>query len=130
MFITLIDRHADPRLDGHLQFSRPCTIKQGHTFRLLVHIDSIEDHSFYHCPAEQLCAEGRVQFREFRWTPGHLDGDMDADDVRMVPHFCRPSDGLTRRPWDDDDAYRDRGRPRRREFLESVLRNQVVSFLV
>jgi hypothetical protein len=46
MFLILIDRHADPRLDGHLQISRSHTIKQGHTFRLLIHIDSIEDLPF------------------------------------------------------------------------------------
>jgi hypothetical protein len=63
-----------------------------------------------------------VQFREFRWTPGQLDGDMDVEDVRMVPRFCRPSDGLIRCPRGDDDVDRDHGRPRRREYLRSVSR--------
>jgi hypothetical protein len=60
MFLTLNDRHADPRLDVHLQFSRQCTVKQGHTFRVLIHIDSIEYLLFYHHSAEQLSAEGIV----------------------------------------------------------------------
>jgi hypothetical protein len=63
-----------------------------------------------------------VQFREFRWTPGRLDGDMDDDDVRMAPRFCRPSDGSVHRPHVDDDADRDRSRPRRRELLGSFSR--------
>jgi hypothetical protein len=122
LFLTLIDRHADPRLDGQPQFSRPRNVKQGHTFMMLIHTDFIEGLSFYQRPAEQLSAEGRVQFREFRWIPGHLDGDMDDDDVKMAPRFYRPSDGLIRRPRDDDDADRDRGRPCRRELLGSVSR--------
>jgi hypothetical protein len=121
MYLTLADRHADPRLDVHLQFL-PCTMKQGHTFRLLIHIDSIEDLSFYHRPADQLNAEGRVQLREFCWALGHLDGDMDDDDVRMAPRFYRSSDGPIRRHRDEDDADRDCGCPRHRELLGSISR--------
>jgi hypothetical protein len=85
VYLTLTDRHADPRLDAHIQFSRPRTLKQGHTFRVLRHIDSIEDLSFYHHPAEQLLADGRVQFREFHWRPGHPDGAME--EVPRPPSF-------------------------------------------
>jgi hypothetical protein len=97
-------------------------MKQGHTFRLLIHIDSIEDLSFYHRPADQLNAEGRVQLREFCWALGHLDGDMDDDDVRMALRFYRSSDGPIRRHRDEDDADRDCGCPRHRELLGSISR--------
>jgi hypothetical protein len=80
VYLTLTDRHGDPRFDAQLHFSRPRNIKFGHTFRVLIRIDSVEDLMFYNHPPEQLLAEGKTQLREFFWRPGQLDGDMEDED--------------------------------------------------
>jgi hypothetical protein len=59
-YLTLVDRPGDPRLDAHMHFSRPWNVKRGHVFRILVHIDSVEDLSFYHQPQDQLIADGKI----------------------------------------------------------------------
>jgi hypothetical protein len=66
VYLTLSDRFGDPGLDAQLHFSWPRTVKRGQIFRILVHIDSVEDLCFYHQPTKQLRVEGRIQLREFR----------------------------------------------------------------
>jgi hypothetical protein len=60
VYLTLSDRHENLRLDAQMHFSGHHNVKQGHTFRVLLHIDSIEDLMFYHHSSEQLALEGRV----------------------------------------------------------------------
>jgi hypothetical protein len=122
VYLTLTDRHGDPSLDVQLHFTRPRNVKKGHTFRVLVHIDSVEDLRFFHHPAEQLMVGGKVQFREFCWHPGRPNGDMGEEDFRMVQRYCRPKREPEHRSRDDDEGDRVRGHPRRRELLGGVLR--------
>jgi hypothetical protein len=42
-------------------------MKSAHVFRVIVHIDVVEDLSFYHFPRDDLIADGKVPWREFSW---------------------------------------------------------------
>jgi hypothetical protein len=54
VYVTLSGWFGNPALDAQLHFSRPRTMKHGQVFRILVHVDSVEDLMFYHHPPEQL----------------------------------------------------------------------------
>jgi hypothetical protein len=99
--------HNDPGLDAQLHFSRPRNIKFGQTFKVLIHIDSVEDLMFYHHPPEKLLAQGKTQLREFFWTPGQLDGDMVDEDIRLVERHYRPDRDPRRCRRGDSDEDRD-----------------------
>jgi hypothetical protein len=60
VFLTLTDRQGDPRIDAQLQFIRPHNVKHGQVFKVIIHIDSVEDLMFHHQPHEQRIAEGKV----------------------------------------------------------------------
>jgi hypothetical protein len=120
VYLTLIDRHHELRLDAQLHFSRPRNIKLGLTFKVLIHIDSVEDLMFYHHPPEQLLAEGKTQFCEFFWRPGQPDGDLGEEDIRPTERFYRPGTDYRRRPREDDGEDRNGRCPRGREILRGV----------
>jgi hypothetical protein len=122
VYLTLSDRLGDPRLDAQLHFSRPCNVRRGQLFMILVHIESVEDLQFYHHSPEQLNAEGKVQLRELRWRLGHPDGDIEEEVERTSQRYCRPILEPRRRPREDDDEDRGRSRPRSREPLRGVSR--------
>jgi hypothetical protein len=108
VYLTLIAIYCDPGLDTQRHFTRPCNVKQGQTFYVLIHIDLVEDLTLYHYPPEQLTAKGKVQLREFFWSPGLLHGDMDEDDIRPIERYCRPDREHRIRPrYDDDDDGRE-----------------------
>jgi hypothetical protein len=48
-----------------VHFSRPMGVKQSHVFRVLIHIDVMEDLMFYHHPHEELLADRKVPWMEF-----------------------------------------------------------------
>jgi hypothetical protein len=109
VFLTLSDAPGDPRVDAQLSFTRPRNVKRGQVFKVLIHVDSAEDLTSYHQPPEQLAAEGKVQFRELRWTPGRPDGELDEEDVsHPVTRYCRAEEGPRYRPRDDDEEDRSR----------------------
>jgi hypothetical protein len=120
VYLTLADRHADPRLTLKSNSPDLSTMKQDHTFMVLIHMDSIEDLTFYHYPADQLLVEGRVQFKEFRWHPGNPDGAME-EDIRVVQRYCCTPRDVEHRRRDNDEEDRGRGCSRRREFLGEFL---------
>jgi hypothetical protein len=124
VYLTLSDIFGDPSLDAHLHFSHPRTVNQGHVFKILVHIDTVEDLLFYHHSPDQLRAEGRVQHREFHGLSGSPDGDLQEVVEPPIQHFCRPDQKFRRCPCKDDDEDRscDRNRIRGHDFLGSVSR--------
>jgi hypothetical protein len=55
-------RHAD-----RIHHVRPRQMKNAHVFKVLIHIDAIEDLLFYHHPRDELIQEGKTPWRDFRW---------------------------------------------------------------
>jgi hypothetical protein len=121
VFLTLLDRLGDPRVDAQLHFTRPRNVKR-EVFKILIHIDSVEDLRFYHYPPEQLTAEGRVQLRDFRWFPGRPDGDVEEDFTQQVERYCRPIREPRRFNRDEDEEDGSMGRQRGRDVLGGVSR--------
>jgi hypothetical protein len=124
VYLTLTDRLGDPNIEAQLHFTRPRNTKRGQVFKVLIHLDSVEDLMFYHQPLDQLRADGQVQLREFRWIPGRPDGDIEDEDDGVVQRYSRPVQEPRRRPREDDDeeGARDRSRFRGRDLLGSVSR--------
>jgi hypothetical protein len=120
VYLTLSDRLDDPRLEAQLHFSRPRNIRRGQVFKVLVHIELVEDLHYYHHPPEQLNAESKVQLHELRWCPGRPDGHIEEEVDRPAHRYCRPDSVPCRWPWEDDDEERGRGRPNRQDFLQGV----------
>jgi hypothetical protein len=92
---------------AQIHFNRPREVKQGHVFRVLVHIDAVEDLLFYHYPTEDLIACGNIPFRNFSWHFGRLDGDLHDDDNQTVTLHCGRDFQPTRDYRDGDDGDRD-----------------------
>jgi hypothetical protein len=65
VYLTLTDKQEEQRPEAQIHFSRPHSIRRGHVFKILVHIDSVEDLLFYHHSPEQLNTEGKTQLHEF-----------------------------------------------------------------
>jgi hypothetical protein len=120
VYLTLTDRYGDPSLDARPQFTRPCNVKQGKTFRVLIHIDLVEDLTFYYYPLEQLIAEGKVHLREFFWSLRLPNGNMDEEDIRLIERYCRLGREHRKHPRDDDDNNSERRRPRGFEILRGL----------
>jgi hypothetical protein len=122
VFLTLTDRFGDLNLDAQLHFSRPRTVKRGCVYKILVHIDSVEDLMFYHHSPKQLRSEGRVQLREFHFVTGRLDDELEQEDEDVIQRHCRPVQDYIRRPREDDDEDRgqERNRLRGRDLLGSM----------
>jgi hypothetical protein len=51
--------------EAHAQFARPGEVKQPHVFKILIHIDVVEDLLFYHYPRDELIVDGKVPWRDF-----------------------------------------------------------------
>jgi hypothetical protein len=89
-------------------------------FKIFIHIDAIEDLSFYHFPREELVADDKIPWHDFSWQYGMAGGDIVVDTDLSPPPFCA-SDAVIRRycrEGDDDD--RDQQRPRSQGFLNQV----------
>jgi hypothetical protein len=65
VFLTLSTFEVDARRDAQIHFVRPKGMKHTHIFKILIHIDVVEDLSFYHFPREELLADGKVSWWEF-----------------------------------------------------------------
>jgi hypothetical protein len=50
-------------------------MKNAHMFKILIHLDVVEDLLFYHYPKE-LLAYGKVSWRDFEWQFGRPDGEL------------------------------------------------------
>jgi hypothetical protein len=67
VYLSLAEFEADLRRAAQVHFVRPRGTKSAHVFRVLIHIDAVEDLMFYHYPREELIEDGKVPWREFRW---------------------------------------------------------------
>jgi hypothetical protein len=99
-----------------VHFNRPREVKQSHVFRVLIHIDAVEDLLFYHYLREELLADGKVLWRDFSWQQGRPDGELAEEGLHST---C----GKHKTPYrfrDDDDRDRESKRPRGRSLFGKV----------
>jgi hypothetical protein len=109
----------DPNLAPHAQAhaARPRGVKSNHIFKVLVHIEAVEDMLFYHYSREELVADGNIPWWEFKWQMGKMDGDLEEEILEPPTRFCCQSRSRSR---EDDDFDRDQRRPRPRGLLEKM----------
>jgi hypothetical protein len=50
-----------------VQFIRPWEMRKGHVFKILIHIDVVEDLLFSHYPREELIVDEKIPWRDFVW---------------------------------------------------------------
>jgi hypothetical protein len=62
---SLVKYEADPRINAQVHFVRPKEARSSHVFRVLIHIDAVDDLMFYHYPREVLIADGKIPWRDF-----------------------------------------------------------------
>lgn len=117
VYLTIVKRTGELRDEAQINFTRPRSMKRGHVYRIYVHIDYVEDLSFYHYPADELRQDGRVPMRELRWQYGHMDGELEDEGILHTP-TCRPGNGF-RRPREDDDEDNNQGRKSRMRAILS-----------
>jgi hypothetical protein len=120
VFLTLSSFEADARRDAQIHFVRPRGMKHSHIFKILIHIDVVEDLSFYHFPREELLADDRVPWREFAWYPGCPDGEVEEEEFNPPPSFCGPNSESRWRPDGDEDRDRNHKRGRSRGSMHKV----------
>jgi hypothetical protein len=118
VFLTLIKNEADGLSYSQVNFVGPRGIKNAHVFKVLVHIDVVEDLLFYHYPREELLADGKVPWREFSWQKGQPDGEQNEDFVEPISRCCGAQSEWRRR--DEEDEDRDNKRPRSHSILKRV----------
>jgi hypothetical protein len=77
----------DPRLgsEAQNQLLKPRGTIRTHVFKILVHVDAVEDLMFYHYPKAELVEDGKRPWRDFKWKFGKADGDLDEDDLHPPP---------------------------------------------
>jgi hypothetical protein len=117
VFLTLIKHEPNLAARAQIHFNRPREVKQGHVFRVLVHIDAVEDLLFYQYLREDLIADEKIPWRNFSWHFGRLDGDLQDDDDQTVTMHCGRDFEPTRDYRDDDDGDRGAKRPRARSLI-------------
>jgi hypothetical protein len=79
VFLSLAKYEPEARRSKQVHLSKPREVNHSHVFRVIIHIDAIEDLLFYHYPREELIADSKAPWREFRWQFGRLDGDLDEE---------------------------------------------------
>lgn len=118
VFLTLA-KHI-PRRTAQVHFTMPINAKRGHVFRVIIHIDKVEDLHFYHYPREELIADGRVQWRDFHLQQGRADGELEEDELHPPTEFCHQDRPFNWNPRDDDEGDREHKRARGRGIFNRV----------
>lgn len=83
-------------------------MKPGFVFKVIIHIDAVEDLTFYHYPRDELLADGKTPWRDFHWEFGYADGELLDDDFPPPPTRHCGDDRLAHWHRRDDDEDRDR----------------------
>lgn len=122
VYLTLVKRTGELRDSAQVHFTRPRSMKRGTVFRILVHIDYVEDLHFYHYPANELRGEGKIPLREFRWQFGQMDGEQEERNLQPLEQNCRTPNGLRRLRDDDNDEPRQDRRPLNKDIISRVSR--------
>jgi hypothetical protein len=65
VFLSLAKHAADSPRNAHVNIVRLRAVLHNNVFKILVHIDAVEDLIFYHYPCEELIAEGKVLWQDF-----------------------------------------------------------------
>jgi hypothetical protein len=118
VFLTLTEHQADGQ-SAQVQFVRPSEVRKGHVFKVLIHLDVVEDLLFYHHPREELIEDGKMPWRQFQWQYGRPDGDSVLEDPLPPTRFCSTmEDPCWRRQNDDED--RDHSRRKARGLIRRV----------
>jgi hypothetical protein len=117
VYLTLIKNEPKIYNASHVHFVRPRGMKQAHVFKVLIHIDVVEDLLFYHYPREELLADGKVPWRDFVWQYGTPDGEIDGEEFMHLTNLCGPELNSRWRPSDDDEGDKEQKRPRTRGFM-------------
>jgi hypothetical protein len=119
MFLTLLEKEFGATT-AQVHFVRPREVRKAHVFKVLIHLDVVEDLLFYHHPREELVADGKVPWRELSWQSSKLEGEVDEDDFAPVPWSCQQNTSHPWHPRDEDDDDRDQKRPRERSLLHRM----------
>lgn len=124
VYLSLTNLGNSQKQRTYVSFVRPCNVKGTVTYRVLIHLDYVEDLFFYQHPTDELRAEGRVPFREFVWEYGRADGDFEDEDPVQLPRHCNDMNDRGWIPREEDDEDRDRGRrqSRQRDLVHRVTR--------
>jgi hypothetical protein len=122
VFMSLAKHETDPRRNAQVHIVRPRAALHSNVFKILVHIDVVEDLMFYHYPREELIADDKVPWRDFNWQFGRADGDLDEEELHPPRSICEPDEGrYHRHPRDDEDNQdRSRKRPHPRGFFSRM----------
>jgi hypothetical protein len=81
VFLSLAKYESGPRRSAQVHFARPRQALDSHVFKIMIHIDAIEDLMFYHYPREELMADGKIPWRDFKWQLGRMDGDVNEEEL-------------------------------------------------
>jgi hypothetical protein len=65
IFLTLTKYEAVSQWDAQIHLVHPRGFKNAYMFKVIIHIDVVEDLMFYHYPREELIANGKVPWRDF-----------------------------------------------------------------
>jgi hypothetical protein len=65
VFLTLAKHERVNNRSAQVHFTRPREAKHINIFKVIIHIDVVEDLLFYHYPREDLIADDKVPWREF-----------------------------------------------------------------
>jgi hypothetical protein len=120
VFLTLFHNEVKAYEDPQVRFVRPRGSKDVHVFKILIHLDVIEDLLFYHYPRDVLLADGKVSWRDFAWQYGRPNGDIE--DEALIPPTRSCGQMATRRwhPRGDDDGDREQEQSRSQGFMCKV----------
>jgi hypothetical protein len=120
VFLTLTEHEASRSADAQIHFIKPCGVQQAHVFKLLIHVDVVEDLLFYHHPRAELITDGKVPWRDMRWQYGVPDGDLQEDDSFTPARQCASDSELHRHYSDDEDIDKNYKRLNPRGFMSKV----------
>jgi hypothetical protein len=116
VFLTLTEWEPNV-ISTQIHFVRPREAVKGHTFKILIHLDVVEDLMFYHYPREELVVDGKIPWCEFSWQYGQPDGEGDIEEYQSPTRFCTPDDEHRWHRRDDDEGDRDRNKCKAHGFI-------------
>jgi hypothetical protein len=123
VFMSLICVDFDGRgehINNPSYIARPRNGRNAHVFRLLIHLEVVEDVMFYHHLWEELHADGKVPWRDFSWQLGKPNGKLDDEELPPLTRFCAPPSDHHWRPREDDENDREPRQSRPRGILKRV----------
>jgi hypothetical protein len=59
-----------------------------HVFRVLIHIEVVEDLLFYHYSRAELMQDGKIPWREFSWQYGKTDDELYDEELHPPTMGC------------------------------------------